>query len=47
MSECQCVHVVIQDPTLVIRTSHECLGLLLRADVEGLIVDALKAASDH
>ena len=47
MPECQCVHIVIQDPSLVIRTRHECLGLLLRGDIEGLIVDALEAAFDH
>ena len=47
MSECQCVHVVVQDPTLVVCASHECLGLLLRADIEGLVVDALEAAFHH
>ena len=47
MSECQCMHIVVQDPTLVIRASHECLGLLLRTDIEGLVVDALEAAFDH
>ena len=47
MSECQCVHVVIQDPSLVVHASHECLGLFLRADIEGLVVDALEAAFDH
>ena len=46
MSEYQCVHVVVQDPSLVVRASHECLGLLLRADIEGLVVDALEAAFD-
>ena len=47
MSKRQCVHVVVQDPALVIGASHECLGLLLRADIEGLVVDALEAAFDH
>ena len=47
MTECQCVYVVFQDPSLVVCTSHECLGLLLRADIEGLVVDALEAAFDH
>ena len=47
MSECQCVHVVVQDPTLVVCACHECLGLFLRADIEGLVVDALEAALDH
>ena len=41
------MYVVVQDPTLVIRASHECLGLFLRADIEGLVVDALEAAFDH
>ena len=40
------MHVVIQDPSLVIRASHECLGLLLRADIEGLVVDTLEATFD-
>ena len=47
MSERQCVHVVVQDPTLVVCASHECLGLLLRADIESLVVDAFEAAFDH
>ena len=47
MSERQCMYVVVQDPSLVIRASHECLGLFLRADIEGLVVDALEAAFDH
>ena len=41
------MHVVFQDPSLVVRASHECLGLLLRADIEGLVVDAFEAAFDH
>ena len=44
MPECQCVYVVVQDPTFVICTSHKGLGLLLRADIEGLVVDSLEAA---
>ena len=47
MSECQCMYVVFQDPFLVVRACHECLGLLLRADIEGLVVDSLEAAFDH
>ena len=47
MTECQCMHVVVQDPSLVIRASHGCLGLLLRADIEGLVVDALEGTFDH
>ena len=41
------MHVVVQDPSLVIRTSHECLGLFIRADIEGLVVDAFESAFDH
>ena len=47
MPEFQCVYVVVQDPSLVIRASQKGLGLLLRADIEGLVVDALEAAIDH
>ena len=47
MSERQCLHVVVQDPTLVVCASHECLGLLFRADIESLVVDAFEAAFDH
>ena len=47
MSECQCMHIVFQDPSLVVRASHECLGLFLRCDIESLVVDALEAAFDH
>ena len=41
------MHIVVQDPSLVVRASHECLGLLLRADIESLVVDALEAAFHH
>ena len=47
MPECQWMYVVVQDPSLVICASHEYLGLLLRADIEGLVVDALEAAFHH
>ena len=47
MTECQCIHFVVPDPSLVICASHECLGLFLRGDIEGLVVDALEAAFDH
>ena len=47
MPECQCVLIVVQDPSLVICASHECFGLLLRDDIESLVVDALEAALDH
>ena len=47
MPERQCMYVVVQDPTLVVCASHEYLGLLLRDDIEGLVVDALEAALNH
>ena len=47
MPECQCMHIVVQDPSLVIGASHECLGLLLRADIESLIVDAFESVIDY
>ena len=47
MPECQCVYVVVQDPYLVVCARHKCLSLFLRADVEGLVVDALEGAFDH
>ena len=47
MSECLCMHAVVQDPSLVVHTSHECLGLFLRGDIEGLVVNSLEGAFDH
>ena len=47
MTERQCMHVVVQNPSLVVRSSHECLGLFLRGDVKCLVVDALEDAFDH
>ena len=47
MPQNQCIYVVVQDPSLVVCASHECLGLFLRADVESMVVDALEAAFDH
>ena len=41
------MHIVVQNPSLVVCASHECLGLFLRADIECLVVDALEAAFDH
>ena len=41
------MHVIVQDPSLVVCASHEYLGLFLRTDIEGLVVDALEAAFDH
>ena len=47
MTECQCMHVVVQDSSLVVCARHECLSLLLCGDIEGLIVNTLEAAFDH
>ena len=47
MPQNQCIYVVVQDPSLVVCASHECLGLFLRADVESMVVDAFKAAFHH
>ena len=47
MPERQCMHAAFQDPSLVVCTSHKCLCLLLRADIESLVVDALEAAFHH
>ena len=47
MSECQCMYVVFQDPSLVVRASHKGLSLFLRADTESLVLDALETALDH
>ena len=47
MSGCQCVYVVVQDPSFVVCARHECLGLFFRSDIEGLVVDAREAAFDY
>ena len=47
MSECQCVYVVVQNPTLVVCARHGCFGLFLRGNVEGLLVDTLEGAFDQ
>ena len=47
MTERHCMHVVVQDTSLVIGASHQCLALFLRRDIEGLVVDALEASLDH
>ena len=47
MAKRQCVYVVVQDPSLVICASQECLCLFLRGNVESLVVDALEATFDH
>ena len=47
MTESQCMHVVVQDPSLVVRARHGCFGLFLRGNVEGLLVDTLEGAFDQ
>ena len=47
MTESQCMHLAIQDPSLVIRASHEGLGLFYHANCECLIVDAFECTIDH
>ena len=41
------MHVVVQDPTLVVYASHESLCLLLRAYIESLVVDTFETAFDY
>ena len=41
------MHIVVQDPTLVVCASHESLCLLLRADIESLVVDTFEATFDN
>ena len=47
MNESQWMKIVIQDPSLVIRECHECLGFLLCTDSEILVVDAFERALNH
>ena len=47
MTEGHCMNTVITIPSFVVRACLECLGLLLRADSESLVVDALERAIDH
>ena len=46
MTERQCMHVVVQDPTLVVCASYECLGLFLCADFKFLVADTFEGALD-
>ena len=41
------MHIVVQDPTLIVRASHECLCLFLRADIESLDVYTFEATFDY
>ena len=47
MHECQCIHVVFHNPSLVVRTRHEGLGLFLRGNIEAIVVNSLEEALDH
>ena len=47
MPEGQCMHIVVQDPSLVVCASHEGLGLFLGGDIESLVVDAFEGAFDY
>ena len=47
LTECKCVHVVVQDPSLVVCASHKGLGLFLRDHIESLVVDALGGTFHH
>ena len=47
MTECQCMHVVVQDPSLVVRAWHNGLGLFLRCDIESLVVDSPEVAFNY
>ena len=47
MTEGQCMHIVIQDPSLVFCASHESLGLLHRTDSKPLIVDSFEIAIEY
>ena len=42
MPERECMHIVVQDPTLVVRARHEGRGLFLGGDIESLVVDSLE-----
>ena len=47
MPERECMHIIVQAPSLVVCASHECLGLLLRCDIESLVVDSPEAAFNY
>ena len=47
MPERECMHIIVQAPSLVVCASHECLGLLLRCDIESLIVDSPEVAFNY
>ena len=47
MTECQCVNVVITNPTFVICACHQRLGLLHRVNCECLVVDMFECAINH
>ena len=47
MTECQCMNVVITNPSLVVCACHQCLRLLHCTNCECLVVDAFECAINH
>ena len=47
MTQNQYMNIIVQDPSLVSRAGHESLGLLLRADIESLVINSLEGALDY
>ena len=47
MPERECMHIIVQAPSLVVCASHECLGLFLRCDIESLVVDSPEVAFNY
>ena len=47
MTKGQSVYIIVQDPSLAVRASPECLGLFLCTDSEPLVVDGSESALDH
>ena len=47
MTKRQCMHIVVQDPFLVVCASHESLGLSSCTDSDSLIAFAFECTIDH
>ena len=41
------MHIIVQDPSLVVYAGNECLGLFLVGDVESLINQSRETATNH
>ena len=41
------MHIIVQDPSLVVSAGYECLGLFLVGDVESLINKSPETAINH